>query len=185
LPAAKNKLTLCTENLHCMIIDIKRTILRKTLSKFIVLIIMAISLCLLLFIPFQNDFIKNVDNSLLAVFIAAAYIIYMVYESFRNYNYLYFNDESDKLVLRFFTPNFFTSKKNSIEIPKREFAGYTLQSFFMGYREKIILMRRTSKGIASYPSVSLTALNNNEKNNLLLTLEKLKQENQNKIKTKS
>jgi hypothetical protein len=168
-----------------MIIDIKRTILRKSLSKIILLIVLAILLCVLLFIPFQNNFIKGVENSLLAIFIAVAYIIYIAYESFRNYNYLYFNDESDKLVLRFFAPNFFTSKKNSIEIPKREFSGYTIQSFFMGYREKIILTRRTSKGIASYPPVSITALNNNEKNNLLLTLEKLKQENQNKIKTKS
>jgi hypothetical protein len=168
-----------------MIIDIKRTILRKSLSKFIVLIILAISLCVLLFIPFQSNFIKNVDNSLLALFIAAAYIIYAVYEAFRNYNYLYFNDESDKLVLRFFAPNFFTSKKHSIEIPKREFSGYTIQSFFMGYREKIILMRRTASGVASYPPVSITALNNNEKNNLLLTLEKLKQQNENKVKGKN
>lgn len=165
-----------------MIIDIKRTILRKSLSKFIVLIVLAILLCILLFIPFQNDFIKNVDNSLLAIFIASAYVIYVVYESFRNYNYLYFSDESDKLVLRFFAPNFFTSKKNSIEIPKREFSGYSIQSFFMGYREKIILTRRTSKGIASYPPVSITALNINDKHDLLVTLEKLKQQNENKLK---
>jgi hypothetical protein len=168
-----------------MIIDIKRTILRKSLSKFIVLIVLAILLCVLLFIPFQNNFIKGVENNLLALFIAAAYGIYVVYESFRNYNYFYFSDESDKLVLRFFAPNFFTSKKNSIEIPKREFSGYSIQSFFMGYREKIILMRRTVKGIASYPPISITALSNGEKHDLLITLEKLKQENQNKIKTKS
>jgi hypothetical protein len=161
-----------------MIIDIKRTILRKTLSKFIVLIIMAILLCLLLFIPFQRNFIKGIDNKLLGIFVASAYVIWAFYESFRNYNYLYFNDESDKLVLRFFAPNFFTSKKNSIEIPKKEFAGYTLQSFFMGYREKIVLSRRTSRGIASYPPVSITALSNSEKNSLLLTLEKVKQANE-------
>ena len=168
-----------------MIIDIKRTILRKSLSKFIVLIVLAILLCVLLFIPFQHNFIKGVENNLLAIFIAVAYVIYVVYESFRNYNYLYFSDESDKLVLRFFAPNFFTSKKNSIEIPKREFSGYTIQSFFMGYREKIILMRRTAKGIASYPPVSITALNNSEKHDLLITLEKLKQQNENKLKAKS
>ena len=168
-----------------MIIDIKRTILRKSLSKFIVLIVLAILLCVLLFIPFQHNFIKGVENKLLAIFIAVAYVIYVVYESFRNYNYLYFSDESDKLVLRFFAPNFFTSKKNSIEIPKREFSGYTIHSFFMGYREKIILMRRTAKGIASYPPVSITALNYNEKHDLLLVLEKLKQQNENKLKDKN
>jgi hypothetical protein len=161
-----------------MIIDIKRTILKKTVGKFITLIILAISLCLLLFIPFRNDFIKGVSNNLLAVFIAAAYVIYVLYESFRNYNYMYFNDESDKIVLRYFAPNMFTSKKNSIEIPKKEFAGYTVQSFFLGYRERIILMRRTSQGTASYPPVSITALDNNEKQNLFLSLEKLKQQNE-------
>jgi hypothetical protein len=163
-----------------MIINIERTILRKSLSKFILLIILAILLCLLLFIPFQNNFIKNVDNNLLAVFIAVAWVIYTIYEAFRNYNYIYFSDESDKVILRYFTPNFFTSKKNSIEIPKREFSGYTIQSFFLGYREKIILMSRTPKGIASYPPVSITALNNNEKHDLLISLEKLKQANEKK-----
>jgi len=161
-----------------MIIDIKRTILKKTVGKFITLIVLAILLCLLLFIPFRNEFIKGVSNNLLAIFIATAYVIYIMYESFRNYNYMYFNDESDKIVLRYFAPNMFTTKKNSIEIPKREFSGYTIQSFFMGYREQIILKRRTSKGIASYPPVSITALTVDEKNNLLITLEKLKQQNE-------
>lgn len=168
-----------------MIIDIKRTILRKSLSKFIVLILLAILLCVLLFIPFQSDFIRGVDNSLLAIFFAVAYVIYAVYEAFRNYNYLYFSDESDKLVLRFFAPNFFTSKKNSIEIPKREFSGYTINSFFMGYREKIILTRRTPGGSASYPPVSITALSHEEKHDLLIALEKLKQQNENKLKVKN
>jgi len=163
-----------------MIIDIKRTILKKTVGKFITLIVMAILLCLLLFIPFRNEFIKGVSNNLLALFIAAAYVIYIVYESFRNYNYMYFNDESDKIVLRYFAPNIFTSKKNSIEIPKKEFSGYTIQSFFLGYRERIILKRRTSKGIANYPPVSITALNHSEKHDLLITLEKLKQQNERK-----
>jgi hypothetical protein len=167
-----------------MIINIERTILRKSLSRFILLILLAVLLCVLVFIPFQKNFIRNVDNSLLAVFIAAAYIIYTVYETLRNYNYIYFSDESDKLVLRYFAPNFFTSKKNSIEIPKREFSGYAIQSFFLGYREKIVLKSRTSKGIASYPPVSITALSNNEKHDLLISLEKVKQQNE-KIQTKS
>ncbi len=161
-----------------MIINIERTILRKSLSKFILLIIMAILICLLLFIPFQKNLIKNVNNNLLAIFIAAAYVIYTLYESFRNYNYIYFSDESDKIILRYFTPHFFTSKKNSIEIPKREFSGYTIQSVFLGYREKIILKSRTPKGIANYPPVSITALSNNEKHDLLISLEKVKQQNE-------
>jgi len=161
-----------------MIIDIKRTILSKNLGKFIALIILVLVITALLFLPFRNELLKGLSNSLLAIFIAIAYVIYAFYESFRNYNYIYFNDESDKIVLRYFSPGLFTTKKNSIEIPKKEFAGYELESFFMRYREKLIILRKTGKGIAKYPPVSITALNPTERHNLLFSLGKIKSANE-------
>jgi uncharacterized membrane protein YbhN (UPF0104 family) len=161
-----------------MIIDIEKTIILKTKGKFIALIILVIVICGLLFIPFRRDLISGVDNYLLAIFVAAAYIIYAFYETFRNYNYIYFSDESDKIVLRYFSPAMFTSKKNSIEIPRKEFAGYKLTSFFMRYRENIILFRKSKKGIAKYPPVSITALSNEERYRLLFALNAVKQENE-------
>jgi hypothetical protein len=156
-----------------MIIDIKRTIIRKNLSNFITVIIVTLVIICLLIIPF-NDLIKGIENSLLAVFTAIAYVIFTIYNAFRNYNYIYFNDESDKIVLRYFSPNIFTSKKNSIEIPKKDFAGYVLNSFFMRYREKITLLKRTGKGLAKYPPVSITALDAHERDMLLHALNELK-----------
>jgi hypothetical protein len=47
----------------------------------------------------------------------------------------------------------------------------------MGYREQLILQKRTNKGVANYPAVSITALSINEKQSLLLNLEKLKKQN--------
>jgi len=161
-----------------MILDIKKTILRKNLGKFIALIVLVFVISGLLFLPFTNDLISGIENSLLAIYFAIAYIIYAFYESFRNYNYIYFNDESDKIVLRYFSPNIFTSKKNSIEIPKKDFAGYHLDSVFMRYRERITLLRHSGKGIAKYPAVSITALNPEERYSLLFTLNKLKKENE-------
>jgi len=161
-----------------MIIDIKKTIIRKNLSYFIATIVFLILIVVLLFIPFSKDFIPGISNNLLAIFIGLAYVINAFYQSFRNYNYIYFNDESDNMVMRFFSPNLFTNKKNSIEIPKNEFAGYSRNSFFMGYREKITLYRRTKKGIAKYPAVSITALSVAERQLLLSTLDKLKTNNE-------
>ena len=161
-----------------MIIDIKKTILRRNLANFIVLIILAVVMVGLLTIPFRRDIIKGIDNNLLAVFFAAAYVINAFYQSFRNYNYIYFSDESDKIILRYFSPNIFTSKKNSIEIPKKEFAGYVLDSFFMRYREKITLLRQTNKGVAKYPPVSITALSIDERHMLLFVLDQLRQKNE-------
>ena len=163
-----------------MIIDIKKTILRKNLVNFIVLIFLVLVMVSLLTIPFRRDLIKGINNSLLAIFFAIAYVINAFYNSFRNYNYIYFNDESDKIILRYFSPNIFTSKKNSIEIPKKEFAGFNLDSFFMRYREKIILLRHTNKGLVKYPPVSITALNEEERYSLLFTLNQLKKSNEKK-----
>lgn len=165
-----------------MIIDISRTIIRKNLANFISTILFIILIILLLFIP-MNDIVNGISNSLLAIFIATAYIIYAVYNSFRNYNYIYFNNETDKLILRYFSPSVFTSKKNSIEMPKEEFTGYKLHSFFMRYREKIVLYRATRKGIANYPPVSITALTVKERHMLLRALDELKLANENRKKT--
>jgi hypothetical protein len=160
-----------------MIIDIEKSIIHKTKGKFIAVIALVIIICLLLFIPFRNDLFKGLDNSILGIFFAVAYIIYTVYESFRNYHYIYYNDESDKIVLRYFAPTLFTSKKNVIEIPKKEFAGYKLNSLFMRYRETITLFRNSGKGVAKYPEVSLTALSATERESLFRSLNALRNKN--------
>ena len=92
--------------------------MRKNLGKLFALLFLVLVICLLLFLPVY-DLFKGIKNSMLAIFFAIAYVIYAFYESFRNYNYIYFSDESDKIVLRYFAPTYFTSRKNSIEIPKK------------------------------------------------------------------
>jgi hypothetical protein len=160
-----------------MIIDIEKTILAKTKGKFIALILLIVVICILLFVPFRINLIKGLDNTLLAIFFAGAYVIYAFYESFRNYNYIYYNDDSDRIILRFFSTGVFTKTKNSIEIPKKEFSGYKLNSFFMRYRENIVLFRKTSKGVAKYPAVSITALSNDQRSSMLGALNRLRAEN--------
>ncbi len=168
-----------------MILDIKKTILRQNISSFVATIVFVLLIVVLLFVPFHNNLIPGVTNNLLALFMGMAYGLNALFRAFRKFNYIYYNDESDKLVLRYFSPNLFTSKKNSIEIPKKEFSGYALTGFFMGYREDLILQRKTPKGIASYPPVSITALTMQEKHDLLISLEKHKQQNSEKLKVKN
>jgi hypothetical protein len=161
-----------------MILDTKKTILRFNLSNLIVTVAVLIIIIVLLFVPFSSDLFKGLDNNLLAIFVAIAYVINVFYRNLRNYNYIFFSDESDKIIFRYFAPSIFTTKKNSIEFPKKEFAGYELHSFFLRYREKLVLLRRTSKGIAKYPAVSITALSNDERHALLIALNQLKRKNE-------
>ncbi|MBN1417083.1 MAG: hypothetical protein JW973_18445 [Bacteroidales bacterium] len=157
-----------------MVIDIQRTILRKNLRAFILAIVFVIIILLLLLTYIYEDQLFGLTNYHISIIIAGIYILYIVINALRQYHYIYFDDKGDKLVLRYFPTGAFTSKKNSIEIAKKDFAGYQKKIWLFGFREKMILLVNTRKGIAKYPPVSLTALKKKEKESLYQALDRLK-----------
>ena len=157
-----------------MIIDIQRTILRKNLRAFILAIIFIIVILLLLLTYIYEDQLFGMLNYHLAIIIAGIYVAYMLFNALRQYYYVYFSDDNDKVILRYFPTGVFTHKKNSIEITKRDFAGYEKKKWLFGFRERITLMVHTPKGTAKYPSVSLSALNSKEKESLYRALDMIK-----------
>ncbi|MBN2275463.1 MAG: hypothetical protein JXR41_07720 [Bacteroidales bacterium] len=157
-----------------MIIDIQRTILRKNLRAFILAIVFILIILLLLLTYLYEDQLFGLSNYHIAIIIAGIYVLYMLFNTLRQYYYVYFSDDNDKIILRYFPTSFFTHKKNAIEIPKKDFIGYEKKRWLFGFRENIILMVQTPRGIAKYPSVSLTALNKKEKESLYRALDRLK-----------
>ena len=49
-----------------------------------------------------------------------------------NYQYIYFSDEGENIVFRYFTAGIVGGKKNSVEINKRSFSGYKIETRFFG-----------------------------------------------------
>jgi hypothetical protein len=98
----------------------------------------------------------------------------MLFNTLRQFHYVYFSDAGERIVLRYFSMGAFIYKKHSIEIGKSEFIGYEMQKQLFGLREKLILKARTGKGLAKYPPVSITALTRKEKENLIQALDRLK-----------
>jgi len=157
-----------------MEIDIQRTILKKNLRAFILAIIFVVFVSLLLITYIYEDQLFGLTKYHLAIIIASVYVLYMVFNTLRQFHYIYFSDAGDRIVLRYFPMSAFTHKKNSIEIGKREFAGYETRKQLFGLREKLILKARTGKGLAKYPPVSITALARKEKETLFQVLDRLK-----------
>jgi hypothetical protein len=157
-----------------MVIDIGRTILRKNLWAFVLAIVFILIIMVLLLTYIYEDQLFGITNYQIAIVIAGIYVVYMVFNALRKYYYVYFSDDNDKIILRYFPTGVFTHKKNSIEIAKRDFAGYEKKKWLFGFREKITLLVHTPKGTAKYPSVSLSALNRKEKENLYRALDILK-----------
>jgi hypothetical protein len=157
-----------------MVIDIKRTVLRTQLRRFLTLIgVTVLTVAFILLSSLGNNFL-GLNKYNWALLFGLIYFLSLIAESFMELNYIYFSDEDDWIILRYFSMSVFNRRKNSIEISKGSFGGYELHDSFLGIKKKIILKERIKDKKANYPPVSITGLNKKETNALLKTLDKYK-----------
>jgi hypothetical protein len=155
-----------------MIIDIRRTVIKKKLRSFFMTIAVILIIVLVLFTNLYDEDAINISKVLMTVIIIAVYLLFILFNILRDFNYIYFNDEGDKLVLRYFSLSIFTQKKSSIEIPKRSFAGYKIEKSVAGLKERLILLQQLENRIAKYPAVSITSLTSKQKSDIVNSLDR-------------
>ena len=61
------------------------------------------------------------------------------------YRYIYFSDDGPIIIFRYYSVGIFKGKRNSIEIPKREFAGYKIENYTLVIFKMIILKRKIDR----------------------------------------
>ena len=84
-----------------------------------------------------------------------------------DYYYFYFSDNGNNLVFRFYSMRgIFYGKPKTIEMQKSSFVKYDILTSFFNAKESLELYQKTAKGIAKYPSISLTILNKKQKTEL-------------------
>ena len=76
--------------------------------------------------------------------------------------YIIFSNDGGKLTLRYLTLGPFGGSRKSLEFPLKDFVNYQITRKTYGYKKEIILFRQTPKGIAKYPPVSISSLNEEE-----------------------
>ncbi len=155
-----------------MQLDIKRTIFKIQLRRFILAVVSVTLIILIVFLRYYEEKILGINKTLLIILLIGIYFGYIIIEMIRQPFYIFFTDEGDKLIFRYFSLSIFNRMKSSIEIPKNEFEKYDISKSAYGMKEKIIFFRKTKQGIAKYPPVSITALSKQEKEKLLNTLKR-------------
>jgi hypothetical protein len=153
-----------------MIIDIRKAVLKNKIRSFYSTLFFLTVIAVLLVTDIYSGEIAGIDKYEFSIVLACIYILSALYSTIRNYYYIYYNDEGDKIILRFFSFSFFAQKKNSIELSKKELEGYQIDQKIFGLRENLILYQKTKRGTAKYPPVSITALSKKEKKELLNSL---------------
>jgi hypothetical protein len=152
-----------------MVIDIKRTVIKIQLRRFIT-VLLFIAIIVFLLTGIVKEKLWELSKYQWSMFVAALYLLTLIIDNVLEPYYIYYSDEGKKIIFRYFSLGFFNRRKSSIEIPKEQFVGFRIEKSLFGFKEKIILMQHVKNIDAKYPSVSLWALSKTEKHNLTESL---------------
>lgn len=97
------------------------------------------------------------------VILVAIYLFIVFLPMFLNYQYISYSDDGENIVFRYFTSGIAGGKKNSVEIGKRTFSGYKVESRYFGIVQSITLFQNFKEGVAKYPPVYISALSKEER----------------------
>ncbi len=151
---------------------------RKTLIinqfRYIALIAFIVIVVILLTTDLIKTEFLGLNKYYWAAIVTIIYLAQNILEYLKGYNYIYFSDENNKILFRYIPLRPFRNKRYSVEIRKDEFHGYKVERS-SPFRKEIILYVKTPQGIAKYPSISISALNENEFNKLKKSLNRLLQ----------
>ena len=112
----------------------------------------------------------GIDKTTLTIVVSAIFLMIMIIPEIMNYQYIYFSDEGESIIFRYYSAGLITGKKNSVEINKRTFSGFTIDKKFFGLVERITLYQRLREGIAKYPPIFLSALKRADKARIIRSL---------------
>ncbi|MBI4648214.1 MAG: hypothetical protein HY738_16930 [Bacteroidia bacterium] len=158
-----------------MKIDNRQTIIKARKIRLFLTIGFAIAIILVFLLDIFKKPVFGIPNYGYIVILAGIYLLINIYILQLKLNYIYYCDEGTMLILRYFSLRMYSRERNSIEIPKKEFKHFELIESFFGHRKEIILFRKTAKGIAKYPPVSITSLNKTEKKQIIDSLSNFSQ----------
>ncbi|MBI5540345.1 MAG: hypothetical protein HY951_09830 [Bacteroidia bacterium] len=114
-----------------------------------------------------------ISNLAYAIIFSSLFIIYIIYRLQLKYHFIIYDDEGDKIVIRYYPVTSFITKYISIEIPFDSLFKIEIKRTFFNQREELIVHQTTKKGIAKYKPIPLTALTNNQKRDLINALNSL------------
>jgi hypothetical protein len=149
-----------------MEIENKKKTIKINQMRYIAVIIFLPLIVLLLTSDVIEDTLWGLNKYHWAIVLTLIYIGLNIYEHIRDYNYIYVDDSEEKILFRYISLQPLKNRKYSIEIEKGKFYKYKIVRSFMNIRKHIILYVNTPHGIAKYPPISITALDEDNMNKL-------------------
>ncbi len=153
-----------------MTIENSKAIINLRIRLFAVTVIFIVYIILAYFVKVIKFPILGLTDTWFTIILTGLYLTYLLYPMFLSYQYIYYSDEGEKIIFRYFTAGFIGGKKNSIEIDKRLYAGFRYEKKLFGLIQNITLLQHVKGGIAEYPTVNIRPMKKEERNKILYSL---------------
>jgi len=155
-----------------MKLDNKRNTYRIWISRLVMTTVFALIIVVLIFVPwFENpDF--GISKYHIIIMICGIYLIINWINYLKRPYFVSYSDQGEMIVVRYYPVSMFTSRKNSIEIPKQQFVTYELKPFLFKTQHYLILQQNFRGKVAKYPRISLSALDREDRDSMLQSLDK-------------
>ena len=155
-----------------MKVDNKRNTYRIWLSRLVITIVFTLAILLILFVPWFENPDSGISKYHVIILISGVYIVIILYNSLKRPYFVSYNDSGEMLVMRYYSLSLLTSKKHSIEIPKKQLIKFELEVFFFGSQQRIILVQNFRNKVAKYPPISLSAVDKEDQERIISSLNK-------------
>lgn len=111
--------------------------------------------------------IWGLNKSQWSFILVGIFVLLIILNNFRDFHYIYFSDNGNNIVFKFYSMRIFSGKKNTIEIHKKDFVKFQRNSLLFKIRDYLIIYQKLKKGIAKYPPISITGLSKKDKEKLI------------------
>jgi hypothetical protein len=153
-----------------MTFDNSKTIIGLRIKIFLATVLLLIYVVLVYIAEVIKDPFLGISETFWTVTLIFIWLVIAIYPMILNYQYVYYSDEGDIIVFRYFTAGIFGGRKNSIEIIKNNFAGYKTEKKYFGLIQSVTLFQQLREGVAKYPPVYISNLTGKEKSRVLHSL---------------
>lgn len=141
-----------------MFFDNQKTVVKINKIRYIAILVYVALVSIIFFSGWFDDQILGLSKTSFIVVLSALYILYIIVSYLLNFNFFSFSDEGNKLVFKFISFRPFDNAKKAIEIEKGKFSGYKIEKSFFNMKKELILSIKTKNGVAKFPSISISAL---------------------------
>ena len=112
----------------------------------------------------------GINQTIWTLFVLVLFIAIMFLPALLKFQYIYFSDEGDTIIFRYYTAGIIEGKKNSIEINKKTFSGFSLETRFPVLIQSLTLYQQLQQGVATYPPVYISSLKRDEREKIIKSL---------------